>query len=184
MLIIDIVSRITHVLTAITLVGGSLFTLLVLMPAAKELADDAHNQLAASITGRWKRFVHGGVLLFLVTGFYNYFRAIPSHKGDSLYHALVGTKILLALGIFFPSGRSGWSQRKARANSQEPGNMAQGARVACDHRGQHIRVCQSPGDSGRFDPNIGRVDRRVVCGPWPSCERWPTMITRRQQNSS
>ena len=101
MLIIDIVSRITHVLTAITLVGGSLFTLLVLMPAAKELADDAHNQLAASITGRWKRFVHGGVLLFLVTGFYNYFRAIPSHKGDSLYHALVGTKILLALGIFF-----------------------------------------------------------------------------------
>jgi hypothetical protein len=26
---------------------------------------------------------------------------MPEHKGDGLYHALVGTKILLALGVFF-----------------------------------------------------------------------------------
>jgi len=26
---------------------------------------------------------------------------VPVHKGDGLYHALVGTKILLAFGVFF-----------------------------------------------------------------------------------
>ncbi|QDT09802.1 hypothetical protein [Planctomycetes bacterium K23_9] len=101
MFAIDVLSRIVHVLTAITLVGGSVFTCFVLMPSAKVLADEAHQKFAAAITGRWKRFVHFGVLLFLVTGFYNYFRAIPLHKGDGLYHALIGTKMLLAVGIFF-----------------------------------------------------------------------------------
>ncbi len=98
---IDYVSRIVHIATAIALVGGSVFTLLILMPAAKALSEEAHTTLAAGITARWKRFVHVGILLFLASGFYNYIRAIPLHKGDGLYHALVGTKILLALGVFF-----------------------------------------------------------------------------------
>ncbi len=119
MLAIDIISRIVHVLTAITLVGGSIFTLLVLMPSAKELSDEAHKQLAAAINGRWKRFVHTGILLFLVSGLYNYVRAIPNHRGDGLYHALIGTKMLLALGIFFlASALVGRSEKLAgiRAN--------------------------------------------------------------------
>lgn len=98
---IDVVSRVVHIATAITLVGGSVFTLLVLMPSAKTLEDSVHQSFLASIIGRWKRFVHGGVALFLVSGFYNYFRAIPHHKGDGLYHALVGTKMILALVVFF-----------------------------------------------------------------------------------
>ena len=28
-------------------------------------------------------------------------RAIPGHRGDGLYHALIGTKILLAFAMFF-----------------------------------------------------------------------------------
>jgi hypothetical protein len=99
--VIDTVSRIVHVATAITLVGGSVFMLCVLLPAAKQLAGDAHERLSAAVTGRWRRFVHVGIGLFLLTGFYNYFRAMPLHDGDSLYHALIGTKILLALGVFF-----------------------------------------------------------------------------------
>ncbi|MDV6034440.1 MAG: hypothetical protein F9B45_30975 [Phycisphaera sp. RhM] len=99
--ILDILSRIVHVGTAITLVGGSVFTAFVLMPSAKELGDEPHRQLATAITSRWKRFVHIGVLLFLVSGLYNYYRAIPAHPGDGLYHALVGTKMLLALAVFF-----------------------------------------------------------------------------------
>ena len=75
MFAIDVVSRIVHVLTAITLVGGSIFTLLVLMPSAKQLSTEAHDQLAAAVNGRWKKLVHFGVLLFLISGFYNYFRA-------------------------------------------------------------------------------------------------------------
>lgn len=101
MLLIDFLSRIIHVGTAITLVGGSVFTLLVLMPSAKELDDEAHDQLAAAIGSRWKRFVHLGVLLFLASGLYNYVRAIELHRGDGLYHAMVGAKMVLALGVFF-----------------------------------------------------------------------------------
>ncbi len=101
MLAIDVLSRIVHVLTAITVVGGSIFTLLVLMPSFRSQADSPHLGLAVAIIDRWKKFVHGGIALFLITGFYNYFRAIPLHRGDSLYHAMMGTKILLAVGLFF-----------------------------------------------------------------------------------
>ena len=101
MLILDVLSRVVHVATAITLVGGSLFTLWVLMPSAKELDDDVHQKLAAAVGARWKRIVHVGVLLFLVSGIYNYVRAIPGHRGDGLYHALLGVKMILALGVFF-----------------------------------------------------------------------------------
>ncbi len=98
---VDIISRIVHVGTAITVVGGSAFFLFVLMPSARELPDEADQQLSVAIKNRWKRFVHLGVLLFLVSGFYNYLRMIPLHRGDGLYHALVGTKILIALVLFF-----------------------------------------------------------------------------------
>ncbi len=98
---IDYVSRFVHVSTAIALVGGSVFTLLVLLPATKALSEAAHTTLASAITSRWKRFVHLGILLFLVSGFYNYFRAMEAHRGDGLYHALVGTKMILALAVFF-----------------------------------------------------------------------------------
>lgn len=101
MFAIDVLSRIVHVSTAIALVGGSLFTLLVLMPSVKLLAEEEHKRLAGAIVGRWKWWVHGGITLFLLTGFYNYFRAMPLHRGDGLYHALIGTKMLLALGVFF-----------------------------------------------------------------------------------
>ena len=51
--IIDTVSRIVHIGTAIVVVGGSVFTLMVLMPSAKELPDEPHGKLAEAITGRW-----------------------------------------------------------------------------------------------------------------------------------
>ena len=101
MYFIDVLSRIVHVSTAIALVGGSVFTLFVLIPAVTRLSEESHADLASAIRDRWKRFVHIGVTLFLLSGFYNYVRAIDSHKGDGLYHALVGTKMLLAFVVFF-----------------------------------------------------------------------------------
>ena len=74
---------------------------LVLKPSAQELTDEIHDKLHAAVVSRWKRVVHLGVLLFLVTGFYNYVQAVPKHKEDALYHGLLGTKMLLAFGVFF-----------------------------------------------------------------------------------
>jgi uncharacterized membrane protein len=98
---VDILSRWVHVGTAIVIVGGSVFMRYVLMPAADPLPDDIHNDLRGRVIGTWRRFVRIGIGLFLLSGFYNYMRAIPAHKGDGLYHGLIGGKILLAFAVFF-----------------------------------------------------------------------------------
>ncbi len=97
-----IISRWTHVGTAIVLVGGTVFLRFVYTPAAAQLPDDARTSLLSHVLNVWKKFIHVGIMLFLASGFYNYLAvALPSHKGDKLYHPLIGTKILLAMGMFF-----------------------------------------------------------------------------------
>ncbi len=98
---LSVLSRIAHVATAIVLVGGTVFMRFVLMPAAKELPEAEHDQLRQRLMSRWKRVVHGGIALLLLSGLFNYMQQIPKHKGDGLYHALLGTKMLLALVVFF-----------------------------------------------------------------------------------
>ena len=100
-LLIDTISRVIHVSTAIALVGGTVFVLFVLIPSTAAMPEADERNLRSSVIQRWKRFVHIGIVLFLVTGFHNFIRAIPSHRGDGLYHALIGTKILLAFAMFF-----------------------------------------------------------------------------------
>lgn len=98
-----VLSRWIHVGTAIVLIGGMAFQRFVLMPSAAELPDAEHDKLRAAVMGRWKKFVHIGIGLFLLTGFYNYLGA-PTPAAEpirwKLYHPLVGTKILLALVLF------------------------------------------------------------------------------------
>jgi len=101
-LALDTLFRWLHVGTAIVLLGGSVFMRFVLMPAAEKLPSDAHDTLRGHVRAVWKVFVHVGVTLLLASGLYNYLVVmIPKHKGDALYHALMGTKILLALAVFF-----------------------------------------------------------------------------------
>ena len=103
-LILSALSRILHVGTAIVLVGGTFFVRFVLLPAATAvLSDDVHAKLRAAVVGTWKRFVHAGIGLLILSGAYNYYRVIVAgtHKGDPLYNALLGTKILVALILFF-----------------------------------------------------------------------------------
>ena len=96
-LILAVLSRWVHVGTAIVLVGGTAFFRLAVIPA---LEGDT-TELVKRIRERWKKVVHAGIGLFILSGAYNYFLMIPQHKGDKLYHPLVGTKILLALFVFF-----------------------------------------------------------------------------------
>jgi uncharacterized membrane protein len=99
---LDVLSRIIHVGTAIVLVGGTVFVRFLLLPAADKLSPESHETLRASIGRVWKFFVHVGIVLFLLSGFYNYLVVtMPGHRGDSLYHMLIGIKILLALVVFF-----------------------------------------------------------------------------------
>ncbi|MCP4784949.1 MAG: hypothetical protein GY903_28865 [Fuerstiella sp.] len=95
--ILSVISRWAHVGTAIVLVGGTAFYRLAVIPS---LEGDCRD-LVERIRNRWKMVVHLGILIFLVSGFYNYFTMIPMHKGDILYHALLGTKMMLAMFVFF-----------------------------------------------------------------------------------
>jgi len=72
---------------------------MVVGPVLRANSREVAEQWQAALTAGWKKWVHGGIALFLLTGFYNYIRAMPLHKGDGLYHALIGTKILLALAV-------------------------------------------------------------------------------------
>jgi uncharacterized membrane protein len=118
---VDVLSRWLHVLSAITLLGGAIFSRFVLLPSAAELPEAEHDQLRAGVVKRWKRFVHLGIALLLITGFYNFARAMPGHKGQPLYHSLLGTKILLAFAVFFLAsvlvGRSSLAE-SARKNAK------------------------------------------------------------------
>ena len=98
---IAVLSRVAHVGTAIVLVGGSVFTLFVLLPSASKLSSESQKALSEGVAKYWKRFVHAGILFLIVSGLYNYMHSIPNHKGDGLYHALIGAKIILAFIIFF-----------------------------------------------------------------------------------
>lgn len=101
MLWLDVVSRCLHVLAAAALLGGSIFSRFVLLPSAAELSDAEHEKLRAGVLSRWKRFVHGGIAVLLASGFYNFVRALPAHRGQEGYHAIIGVKILLAVTVFF-----------------------------------------------------------------------------------
>ena len=99
---LDIVSRVVHVATAIVVLGGSIFTRFVLMPAATQLPEEEQQALRGRIMDTWRVVVMIGIVLFLASGFYNYLVvSLPEHRGDTLYNALMGIKILLAFGIFF-----------------------------------------------------------------------------------
>src|SRR5690606_14420955 len=99
---LHVISRWLHVGTAIVLVGGTVFMRYLVMPAAEQLPEAEHDALRQRILGRWKKAVHAGIALFLLSGFYNYMVVtLPAHRGDRLYHPLIGIKILLAFAVFF-----------------------------------------------------------------------------------
>ncbi len=103
-LVLYTLTRVLHIGTAIIVVGGTFFVRFVLFPAATQsLPDEAHARLRTAVVSTWKKIVHTGIVLFILTGAINYYRVIAerSHKGDALYHALLGTKLILALIIFF-----------------------------------------------------------------------------------
>ena len=99
---ISVVSRWIHIGTAIVLVGGTFFLRFVLTPAVASFSDEERALLRDRVMNQWKKFVHAGIALFILSGFYNFLVVqVPKHRGDGKYHALLGTKIILAFAIFF-----------------------------------------------------------------------------------
>lgn len=123
---IAVVSRWVHVGAAIVILGGSIFQLLVLVPAVREFSPEERQGLHQRVLARWRKIVMAMIGLLLLTGFYNYIAvAIPAHRDSAakgLYHMLMGIKILLAMVVFFIAsalvGRSP-AMQKIRDNSRK-----------------------------------------------------------------
>ncbi|NUM53111.1 MAG: hypothetical protein HUU46_05655 [Candidatus Hydrogenedentes bacterium] len=122
-LVLPLIMRWAHILAAIVAVGGAVFVRFVLMPSAQQTLDDkTRAELRAAVTRRWMKFIHTCILLFLISGFYNYLVIqAPAHKGQSIYHMLFGIKFLLALVVFALAialaSLKPWSE-KLRANAK------------------------------------------------------------------
>ena len=98
----DVYSRWFHIWFAALVLGGTVFQWFALGPAVKDLTDAQKPLFREWINARWRLAVMVSSLVLLVTGFYNYLAVMrPLHKGDSIYHMLMGIKILLAFVVFF-----------------------------------------------------------------------------------
>lgn len=112
-------SRWLHILPGVFAAGATLFTWLVLQPAAAGLPDEPHASLRSAVRERLAKWVHICVTLLLLTGFANFFLvAIPQLRtyGAAMpYHAIFGVKLLAALFVFFSQsllvGRSALAQK-------------------------------------------------------------------------
>src|SRR5688572_18436140 len=96
---LNVLTRWLHVSSAVTWVGARIFLALVIRPALAAQEPSARQAMMAAVLPRVKTVIHSALGLLLLTGFYNYFVAIPKVRElvyRSLYHPIIGTKILLA----------------------------------------------------------------------------------------
>jgi len=120
--VLPLIMRWTHILSAITMLGGALFMRLVLKGALASIPESERATLTAAVRKRWKIFVMALTTLLLISGFYNYLMVTRfEHQGEGTYHMLFGIKFLLSLAVFtlamFLIGSSGVA-RKAQANDK------------------------------------------------------------------
>lgn len=120
----QLAGRWLHVIGGAILLGAAVFTRFALLPAASSaLSPEAHEQLRAAVRSRWAKIVGAVIGVVLLSGFYNYLvYGVPAHKGQPLYHAVMGTKIILAFVVFFLAsilvGRTSLAQKfQAKAST-------------------------------------------------------------------
>jgi hypothetical protein len=100
--IIPLISRWMHILPAVVMVGGAIFTQLVLCPALD--GNDAENEVKQQIKRKWSKVIMGCALLLLLSGLYNTMVIFGADdKPGGMYHGLLALKIILAFSIFYIS---------------------------------------------------------------------------------
>lgn len=119
--------RYLHILSAITLMGGTVFAYFAVVPGLAELPEGPRDKAHAAIRGRWNKFVMLTTLLLLVSGVATMvlvpmnFTLGYEDTMKSQYSMWTGIKFVLALPIFFfaalLTGRSSLAQ-KIQANAK------------------------------------------------------------------
>jgi len=102
--VIQLISRILHILSSIILVGGLFYIRTILAPAGT--STDNVNVCFADRRAVWAKWVGIATLFLLVSGVYNLIVIIGQSKADGIklpptYHILFAAKFLLALLVMF-----------------------------------------------------------------------------------
>jgi uncharacterized membrane protein len=101
-----LLSRVIHILAAVTLAGGTFYQCAVLVPGVRIVQMGAASELDELLRGRWSKLVMASALFLIASGFYNYAITIQMASSGKItlprsYHPLIGVKILVAFFIFF-----------------------------------------------------------------------------------
>lgn len=99
--VVMFVSRWLHILAAVTAAGGAVFMKLALHPASQTLPESERQALREAVRSRWSKVVMIAITLLLATGLFNFIQIVKLYdlKGTP-YHALFGTKFILAMAVF------------------------------------------------------------------------------------
>lgn len=100
--ILPLISRWIHIVSACALVGGLVFFRFVLIPVGENaLSAEVYKDVRAKLSRRFQMVSHICLLLFFISGFYNYLAVTgPLHEGERLYHMMFGVKFTFALAAF------------------------------------------------------------------------------------
>jgi uncharacterized membrane protein len=108
--VIQLVSRVLHILSAIILVGGLFYIRTILAPSASSPATSSKRIGDTCFGDRravWAKWVGISTAFLLLTGIYNFIIIIGESKADGgiklppTYHMLFGVKFLLAMMVMF-----------------------------------------------------------------------------------
>jgi uncharacterized membrane protein len=86
-----------HITSMATLIGGILYARFTMTPAEAPLPGETRGALDDRAAARFRPFVYAAITCLVISGIFNLLTR-PGHS--TLYHALFGIKILLALHVF------------------------------------------------------------------------------------
>ena len=101
-LVLPLLARWVHIISATALVGGLIFFRFVVIPVGESsLSEEVYKDVRDKLARRFQLISHLCLLLFLISGFYNYIVVTsPLHEGQSVYHMLFGIKFTFAMAAF------------------------------------------------------------------------------------
>ena len=99
--ILIVVMRYLHIISALSAVGGMVFLISCLLPSVKPLDDETRKAVVSKAHERFLRVLWLAILGLTISGVYTWMRYEAFYKSLGwIGHALIGTKVLLALIMF------------------------------------------------------------------------------------
>jgi putative copper export protein len=92
-----VIMRWLHFTSFVTLIGGVLYSRVMMIPALETVSPDAARELASKAAVRYRPFVIAAICGLILSGTYN----LLTNPGHSVkYHMLLGVKLVLVLHVF------------------------------------------------------------------------------------